>query len=177
MRQLQHHGTYSRDGLVEIAAVWRESIQVASICYVLARHYTHVPPDQALLTGLLHAVGRLYVVMRAEQEDDLTGVDVREIANGWQAAIGKAILDSWGLPEAMQDAVEQQDERDAEFPGVSLIDVLIAAKVLAAAEDDGGALPRCSAIARLSAAKNSDAAAALETHGEEIQALRLSFGD
>ena len=36
--------------------------------------------DQALLTGLLHGLGRLYVVMRAEDRTDVTAEEIREIA-------------------------------------------------------------------------------------------------
>src|SRR5690606_23315479 len=134
-------------------AIWRESLHLAAVCHVLARRCTRLNADQALLAGLLHGLGRLYIVMRAEDSDDFTlfhpDVDIRDVASGWQAAIGKAILDKWGLPEAIQHAVEHQDDFDAELEGPeSLTDVLIAAKALAPvdAELDPAA---CPAVRRL----------------------------
>lgn len=44
--------------------LWEESISVASICQVIARR-TSVNPDEAFLTGLLHGIGRLYIMVRA----------------------------------------------------------------------------------------------------------------
>ena len=126
------------------------SLQAASLCHVLAKHFTSLNADEALLTGLLHGLGRLYVVMRAEDRTDVSAEDISEIANSWQATIGRAILQSWGLPEPLQHAVEHQDDHDLSpidaaqntGPGVaagavSLTNVLIASKILAG-EDGAG---------------------------------------
>src|SRR5690606_36664834 len=163
-----------------------DSLAIASICHVLARRYTPINADQALLTGLLHALGRLYVVMRAEDRTDVTPQEIRDIANGWQAVIGKAILESWGLPEALQHAVEHQDdiacERDpmseigerADGPA-SLTDVLVTAKILHSDEHraEAASLP---AARWLSAITDQNPARVLEEHAEEIDSLRQSFG-
>src|SRR5690606_41082432 len=97
------------------------------------------------LAGLLHGLGRLYVVMRAEEMAETATIDIREVAASWQATIGKAILESWGLPEPLQHAVEHQDDHEqspidaAEHaePGVpvgvvTLTHVQTAEKILAA---------------------------------------------
>ena len=38
--------------------LWRHSTEIAAICYVLARYDTRFSPDQALLVGLLHDIGK-----------------------------------------------------------------------------------------------------------------------
>ena len=43
--------------------LWKDSIAVASACQTLAQR-TRVNPDEAFLTGLLHGIGRLYVMVR-----------------------------------------------------------------------------------------------------------------
>lgn len=106
MRQLRRRDVRSPVARAEIEAIWRDSLKVASLCYVIAKHYSRVNADQAMLTGLLHGLGRLYIVMRAEELTDVSTVNIREVAAGWQAVIGKAILESWGLPEPLQHAVE-----------------------------------------------------------------------
>ena len=68
IQQLRMRETYSQEARAEIASIWRDSLGTASICYVLARHCTKLNADQALLAGLLHVLGRLYLVMRAEGE-------------------------------------------------------------------------------------------------------------
>ncbi|MBN1237581.1 MAG: HDOD domain-containing protein [Gammaproteobacteria bacterium] len=180
MRQLRKRDVYSDAGRGEIEAIWRESLHLAAVCHVLARRCTRLNADQALLAGLLHGLGRLYIVMRAEGSEDFTlfhpDVDIRDVASGWQAAIGKAILDKWGLPEAIQHAVEHQDDFDAELEGPeSLTDVLIAAKALAAvdAELDAAA---CPAVRRLTAAKGSSVIEILSQHQDDVEALKSSLG-
>ncbi|MGH8167869.1 MAG: HDOD domain-containing protein [Woeseiaceae bacterium] len=186
MRQLRRGEGRSAAARDEIETIWRDSLKIASICYVLAKHYTAVNADQALLTGLLHGLGRLYVVMRAEDRTDVTAVEIREIADHWQATIGTAILESWGLPEAMQHAVEHQDDFECERDSVneiatraagaaSLTDILVAAKVLNLKERLAEAhnLP---AIGWLSAMKSREPLAVLEEHDVEIQSLRTSLG-
>ncbi|HLT92227.1 MAG TPA: HDOD domain-containing protein [Woeseiaceae bacterium] len=185
MRQLRRNEDRSPAARAELEEIWRDSLSVASLCHVLARHYTPINADQALLTGLLHALGRLYVVMRAEDRSDVTPAEIREIAYGWQAVIGKAILESWGLPEALQHAVEFQDDTECERDTVSeigeraggpasLTDVLITAKVLHSDEQRAKAaeLP---AVQWLSAIKDGNPAAVLEEHAAELQALKDSF--
>jgi len=181
MRQLKVKDTYSPAGRVEIEGIWHDSIKIAAVCAVLAKHYTRLSGDQALLAGLLHVLGRLYVVMRAEEHvkaKPFERIDVREIAAGWHAAICTAIVTSWGLPEALQHAVEKQDEIDLELEGdVTLTDVLIAAKALASASDPAELAGKCPAIARLSACRGGNALKALQIHQDEIDALRTSLAE
>jgi HD-like signal output (HDOD) protein len=182
MRQLRRRNDYSEAAKREIEAVWRDSLKVASLCFVIARHYTNLNADQALLTGLLHGLGRLYIVMRAEEMQNASEIDLREVAEGWQAPIGKAILETWGLPEALQHAVEHQDDHDgepstdedaAEDP-VTLTNILVAAKVL---NGDPAGASDVPALSWLNLMKDLDAAAVLTDHDEEIQSLRTSLGD
>ncbi len=44
--------------------LWEQSISVAAICQVIARR-TRVSPEEAFLTGLLHGIGRLYIMVRS----------------------------------------------------------------------------------------------------------------
>ena len=130
----------------------------------------------------MHGLGRLYIVMRAEEMQNAAEVDLREVANGWQAPIGKAILESWGLPESLQHAVERQDDLDGEpavdeegvEDAVSLTNVLVAAKILNDDPTRAGDLP---ALSWLNIMKDLDASAVLIDHEDEIQALRTSLGD
>lgn len=182
MRQLRRKDLHDDAARQEIRVIWQDSLKVASLCHVLAKHYARLNADQALLTGLLHALGRLYIVMRASGMTDVSAEQVREIAAGWQATIGKAILETWGLPVSLQHAVEHQDDLQsdnvaAEDTGtgdaISLAHVLIAAKALASGADVAAA----PALAWLRERRNGDAAGVVEDHGEELQALRSSLGD
>jgi HD-like signal output (HDOD) protein len=114
-------------------ALWEESIAVASICQVLARR-TSVGPDEAFLTGLLHGIGRLYIMVRAvgKSKDLLADQGFLAMVDGWHAAIGKAVLENWGFTEAMSEAVGLQGEYDlGRKSAADLADVLVVGVELA----------------------------------------------
>lgn len=106
----------SRDSSLEairpdLEQVWKTSNDVASICFAVARQAFGRQPDEAMMAGLLHSIGRLYILMHAHHNDPTMRDDpaFAETLETWQPIIGKAILESWGLPSRICDAVENQD--------------------------------------------------------------------
>ncbi|HEY8520891.1 MAG TPA: HDOD domain-containing protein [Gammaproteobacteria bacterium] len=183
IRQLRLREGVSAEVRAEVESIWRDSVTVASVCAVLARHCTDVNPDEALLAGLLHVLGRLYIVMRAEGIGAPPDPSLRA-AEAHHALIGKAILAGWGLPAALQQAVERQDDVDYDEEPVSATHVLIAAKRLAAMGAQAG--PRtgepahaadaaCPAIDRIAAGRDKSPVDALQEHADEIRALQQSL--
>jgi HD-like signal output (HDOD) protein len=113
--------------------LWELSISVAAICQVIARR-TKVSPEEAFLTGLLHGIGRLYIMVRSAGTSEKLFQDpaFRDMISGWHPAIGKAVLENWGFDEAMCEAVANQGDYD--HSGRSepdLTDVLVVSVVLA----------------------------------------------
>ena len=116
-----------------LSELWSRSIAVASICRLVAVR-TKVAADEAFLTGLLHGIGKLYIMARAVSASGGIGSAQTwmELIGGWQAPIGKAVLQSWGFAEEMCDAVGDQDDIDRRWKHQAmLVDVLIASLVLA----------------------------------------------
>jgi HD-like signal output (HDOD) protein len=113
--------------------LWEESITVAALCQVIARR-SRISPEEAFLTGLLHGIGRLYIMVRSvgkssELYKDPTFTDM--IAS-WHAAIGKAVLENWGFDEHMCDALGDQDDYDRISKNdPDLTDILVVAVSLA----------------------------------------------
>jgi HD-like signal output (HDOD) protein len=93
--------------------LWEQSISVAAICQVIARR-TRVSPEEAFLTGLLHGIGRLYIMVRSVGKSDKLYQDPTfvEMIDGWHAAIGKAVLENWGFDAHMSEALGDQDDYD-----------------------------------------------------------------
>jgi HD-like signal output (HDOD) protein len=116
-----------------LADLWNRSIAVASISQLLAQR-CKVRPDEAFLTGLLHGIGKLYIMVRAATRAQGLG-DQRsllELIVGWHASIGKAVLESWNFAEPMCEAVADQDDAERRWKHeATLTDVLIAGIVLA----------------------------------------------
>jgi HD-like signal output (HDOD) protein len=111
MRQMQRHDALQpiRD---ELGRIWRASNEVAAICYVVGRRAIGRQPDEAMLAGLLHGIGALYILSHTQQADPELRADpqFQAIVRDWQPRLGKAILDTWGLPERIGAAVASQDE-------------------------------------------------------------------
>jgi HD-like signal output (HDOD) protein len=159
MRQLRRKDTYSPAAQAELERAWEESLETSAACFVLAKRFTKLNPDQALLTGLLHVLGRLYIIMRSKDVAELSDAEMRDVIDSWHATIGKAILESWGLPESLQNAVEHQD-------------VLIAAKLLAKGEQDGTRFP---ALRRVGVGNRE--VSVMEEFAEELRSVRSSLSE
>lgn len=113
--------------------LWNKSIAVASVCRIIAAR-TRLNADEAFLTGLLHGIGSLYIMARtatAAAEPGAANASL-ELLGGWQASIGKAVLESWGFAEDMCEAVGAQADHERRWKHEpALTDVLIAGLVLA----------------------------------------------
>ena len=95
----------------QLAAIWRRSNAVAACCYALADNVDGVRADEALAAGLFHQMGNLYLLARGHM-DGLQVTDNPEwdgLVAGWHATIARSILENWGLPEVIAEAVENQD--------------------------------------------------------------------
>ena len=117
-----------------LTELWKESIAVASICQVLARR-TKVSADEAFLTGLLHGIGRMYIMVRAVGKSAELGDhdSFIELVSSWHPSIGKAVLENWAFAGEMADAVGEQSDQQRERrrnhePDLS--DILIASVLL-----------------------------------------------
>jgi HD-like signal output (HDOD) protein len=123
--------------------LWQCSTRVAAFAYVLARTCTKVNADEAMLTGMMHGIGKLYVLTRATAHPELfaTPEVLDDIIAEWHPSIGKAILENWEFSENMSQAVGAQEEHgrmELEFP--DLCDVVAAAVLLTRHGADPAAL-------------------------------------
>jgi HD-like signal output (HDOD) protein len=117
-----------------LTELWRECITVAAVSQAVAAR-TSVSPEEAFLTGLLHGIGRLYIMVRAIGHTATFGDDQSflDLVGDWHAPIGKAVLENWGFAEEMCDAVGEQDNIERRWTrGGELSAILISSIALAA---------------------------------------------
>jgi len=123
--------------------LWEASTHVAALSYLLAAKFTKLNPDEAMLAGLLHGIGKLYIVTRAEKHPLLFmhPETMNDMIRDWHAAIGKAILENWEFSDEMAEAVSVQDDlsRESENPP-DLSDVVATAILMASFSTDAGGL-------------------------------------
>jgi len=115
-----------------IKALWRTSTRVAAISYVVAKRCPELNPDEAFLAGLLHNVGKLYILIRAHEQAKLFGDDAsqREALDGWHGIIGRLIIEHWGFSEAQAAAAEDYLDLERRTNNADLTDVVQVATLL-----------------------------------------------
>jgi HD-like signal output (HDOD) protein len=125
----------------ELRQLWRESTAVATLSRLVAAATAVVDPDEALLAGLLHNIGKLGLLAQLDgapaQLRASPGRDALLIS--WQARIGLALALSWQLPEAICTAIAEQDALEATRGGrPNLNDVLAVAVIGSGVQQDAG---------------------------------------
>jgi HD-like signal output (HDOD) protein len=100
---------------------------------VLARETRAAKPDEALMTGLMHNIGNLYITVgtpgRAECDDE--SEEWQQLVDEWHPRIASSILKHWKFPPEIITAVANQNIENLQARGTDgLTDVLIAAIAL-----------------------------------------------
>jgi len=166
----------------DLNRLWERSMLVAAFSCVVARRCTRINPDEAMLTGLLHGIGKLYVYTRVADHPALfrDAATLNQIVDDWHVEIGKAILENWGFAEATVQAVA--DQAIVDRPGIEsadLSDVILVASVFASFQADAAglqlALVPLPAAARLGL-DEANIAAILRDFAIEVGALKSALG-
>jgi HD-like signal output (HDOD) protein len=165
-----------------LGELWRSSTYVAAFCYVLAKSHTDRNADEAFLAGLLHGVGRLYILTRTPRFPALLGdaASLDEIMRNWHANIAKAILENWELNEELIQAIAEQDEIGREHEGpADITDILVCANMMAAyLEHPEDLVLNMSGVRsfRMLGLDECNSAKILAESRDEIEALRQALG-
>lgn len=164
-------------------ALWQHSVQVASLSYVIARRVRTVNADTAMLAGLVHGVGKLYILTRSQGHPALFADQAmyQHIVNDWHAPIAKVLLESWHMADDIASAVCAYTDESRQLRGTAavLADVLELAVALAACKQTSDLLVErlgsSKAAARLDLTLQA-AEALMGESAEEIAALRAALG-
>ena len=118
--------------------LWNRSTLVAAMSSVAARKFARVNPDTALLAGLLHGIGRLYLLTRARHFPALFADPAAygQIVNDWHTNVAKAILENWDMADEIVLAVHEHEQIDRAHDGpADLTDVLLVGDLLASFQE------------------------------------------
>jgi HD-like signal output (HDOD) protein len=157
----------------DLNALRQRSVKVAAYSYAIAGNSRfRGKADEAMLAGLLHAVGKFYIAMKAADHPELfTDRDALDtLVAQWHTGVARAIVESWEFPDTIAIGVDEQEqvERDriavADVSDVLFIANHLATNGLASAADLGDV----DALARLRISAE-DLAALLTEKAEDIQ--------
>ena len=181
MRQLSHAHSV-KDIRPHLEALWERSAWTAAVCYVIARKFTTVNRDLAFLGGLMHGVGKLFVLTRAAhfpfvlRDRSKYAVLLRK----WHGQFAKTILNNWRINAEVVEAVVQYENLNREVIGdePDLTDILATSYLVVGhtgrMQDLSMTVEKIAAFSRL----RLDIMAVeetLEQAKEEIEDLRLAI--
>ena len=124
----------------ELQQIWKSSNKVAATAYTVAKNMEAMQPDKAMLAGLFHQLGRLYLMTVAHRDDTglINDPAWDSIVADWHPTVTKAILDSWGLPDDVTYATESQDAvSEGQTDNLDRLSLVVSASKYYA-EHDGG---------------------------------------
>jgi len=116
-------------------AFWQHSVLVAALSFVLARRSGRCSADSAMLAGIVHGVGKLYILTRAMRHPALFAdrMSYQRIERDWHGGIAKALLESWHMADEIVVAVAGYGDpgRELRGTGAAMADILEVADALA----------------------------------------------
>jgi len=122
----------------DLEKLWNRATMVSALAYTIASRTPGINADEALLAGLIHNVGKIYILARAYKHADLfaDSVAMNMIMREWHANIGKAIIENWGFAAHIAEAVGGQEELDRVTGYADLTDVLTVSVLASSFFDD-----------------------------------------
>jgi len=115
--------------------LWKSSAAVAAMSHAVAKRYSKVNPDTGMLAGLLHGIGKLYILTRSSKHPALFAdtSTYNQIVRDWHSPVAKALLENWDMAEEIVNAVSEYEDMERVHSGpVDLTDVLTVGNLLAA---------------------------------------------
>ena len=111
--------------------IWNSSLSLASMSFVIAQKSGAVNADNAFLCGLLHEVGKLYILTKAQDYPSLMGQEdsLTKVLDDWYGSVGKSIVEAWGFSEDIANSmdIDENLNPNQDIPA-TLVDVVCTAK-------------------------------------------------
>jgi len=117
--------------------LWERSVHIAALSYVLARKLTKLNADEAMFAGIVHDLGRFYLLSRLADFPVLleNSVVMAETINDLASHASEMVLGELKLPASIVDAVLASQQFSGSMPPASLSDLLFIAGVVSPRHD------------------------------------------
>lgn len=88
---------------------WEQSMNVSAISRALCAFVPHLNADEAMLAGLIHQIGKLPILMVAENIPEFRDSPTRmeKLLEKAHPAVGKMIMDAWDFPEDLKSVASE----------------------------------------------------------------------
>ena len=177
LRQSQRHS-----GCRDLSnRLWERSVHVAALSYVLARKLTRLNADEVMFAGIVHDLGRFYLLSRAADYPALLEdtVILAETINDLAERVTEMVLEALKLPASVVDAVLASRQFSGVMPPASLGDILFVAGVVSPRRDpfeelDARVIPMANSAVMLGL-DQSTVAEVIAASGDEIYSIVIAL--
>lgn len=108
--------------------LWEQSTKVAAASQVIAAKLPSIKTDEAMLAGLIHAIGVLPILMKADDDGDLIrdSKKLDHLIENLYPRLGATILKNWDFPANLVEVAEEHKNlnRNSGETGPDLVDVV-----------------------------------------------------
>jgi putative nucleotidyltransferase with HDIG domain len=112
--------------------LWMHSTEVAAFSMVLARRFTKLDPEEALLAGLLHDIGAVPLITQAEKHEEIAAnpAALDEAIEKLHTSVGKLILETWKFPKELSQVAAEHENLSRKTDGpVDMVDLVMVANL------------------------------------------------
>ncbi|MDD2740337.1 MAG: HDOD domain-containing protein [Methylomonas lenta] len=110
-------------------SIWEQGVNVSAISRALASFVPHLNPDEAMLSGLIHQIGKLPILTLIEKIPEFRDSPSRleKLLEKAHPHVGKIIMDTWSFPAELKlvasEYVDFQRDHDGPADYVDLVQV------------------------------------------------------
>ena len=161
--------------------LWERSVHIAALSFVLARKLTRLNADEAMFAGIVHDLGRFYLLSRVADFPGLLEdkVVLAETVNDLSQKASELVLAALNLPATVVDAVLSSRNYSGSMPPGSLGDLLFIAGVVSPRQDpfeelDARVIPVASSAVALGLDQGT-VAEIIAASGDEIYSIVVAL--
>lgn len=130
MDQLYHAKTTSTVK-ADLHRLWVHGTRVAALAHVIAKRYTKLNPEEAMLAGLIHDIGILPILSRAVDFPDLVSdkAALQRVIDSIHPEIGKLVLEEWHFPAELVLVAAEHENLARPADALDYVDVVTVANL------------------------------------------------
>lgn len=135
----QLHGSDKKGrSAAHLRRIWARGMKLSSMAHAVAGQRRHFNQETAHLCGLMHEVGKLYILTKAEDFPELLGnvQSLQQVLEEWNPQVSKSIIESWGFPDEVAESADPATYVDNSADSTATFaDVMFVSKLLVDGND------------------------------------------
>lgn len=111
---------------------YQHSLRVGVICHELTRKMKEFDKEQAFLAGLIHDIGIVPILIKADQHDEVKNNAelLDKLIHSLQTKVGATLLEQWGFENELITAAREAEDWDRDVIKADYCDVVQVAQLL-----------------------------------------------